>query len=457
MYTFISKNHFLRLEKNYGICIDKRIEYNLNKLYRIKIEDFFLLTLFNSHFSDEDMIQIINKSKYSADKDGLQWLNYLKDKYFDILESSDNTDERIDSVVLENQYLDLFEKDDLINKLSFPIMASIRIDNYCDSKCIYCFNKSNSLENNYLEYDYIKNLLKQLKKGGVSTLNITGGDPFCHPDILDIIKLIIDYNFTFSISTKRILSNEIINKLSLINLKKIQISIDSINDNVNNFLINKNNYYLQQREAIINIIEKGINVEVNCVINALNINDIESLLIDLNDIGVSKLTLTPYLCTNKTVDEILMTTEKDIEKLDNTLEKYNNLLNIQYELSIPEQNKNFSFYDGEHNMCSGGRMSIVVNYNGDVTICERLVDNKDFVVGNIKNNSIIDIWNSKSLQNITHPIVDLFQGTECENCNEFYECITKNGVCYARINHTTKNKYDCDPFCIKSKIKVRFH
>lgn len=424
-------------------------------LYRIELQDFFLLTLFNSYFSDSQIIETIDRVEYGNGLSGREVFEHITQQYSDILEHSEFSGIR-KTVVLENGYLDFPVEAELKNKLSYPIMASIRVTNYCDNCCIYCFNHSNQANANYLDYKYISIIAEQLKCGGVSTINITGGDPLCHPDIYSILKLLISYGFFLGLSTKKVLNDVCVKQLGECGIKRLQISIDSVDDRVNETLIRRQQYYRQQRKSIQYLVDRGISVDVNCVVTAINIDTIVPMLYDLDSVGVKNLFLTPYLSVNDCLDKFLMPSTKQINNLVESLSQIHSV-NILWEFAVPEQGESYSFFNGEHRMCAGGRMSIVINHTGDITVCERLVDDSRFVVGNIKRNSIVEIWNSEEMRKLTHPTPDCFANTQCENCDSFYECITCGGVCYSRIVRATDLKYACDPFCVKSERKIRFH
>ena len=454
MYTYISDHLFLRQEEKFGICFDERPDYCLSYLYKISLEDFFPLTLFNSQFTNQELASIIEQSGYGT-RCGEDWVNYLTERYSDILSTSNEKGARSHVLVI-NKNLGVYPTCDVSNKLAFPIMVSIRLNNYCDSKCVYCFNQSNRSLHSQLNYEVFKSVVLQLQYGGVTTLNITGGDPLCHPDIYKILNLLVSLNFYFNISTKRILGKDEISQLEEAGVKRIQISIDSCDDAINEKLIHKKEYFSKQKKVIQELIRCGIDVEVNSVINALNINTIGGLLVALNNLGVKRLTLTPYLSVNPLLDSYLMTTETQIKNLCNNLKQYKNL-SIVWDFAIPEQDIAHSYYGGEHNICSGGRMSLVVNHDGCVTLCERLVDNPAFSVGNILKSNLIEIWNGAKLLGLTHPKPQQFQGTQCSSCENFDKCITQKGPCYARIAKVSSRKFDCDPFCDKARKKVRFH
>lgn len=445
----------MRLERGYGVCVDTRLEQSSGVLYKIDLQDFFLLTLFNSNFSDSQISEIINRANYGDALSDSEVFEYIVQKYSDILETSEFSGKR-KSIILENSYLDFPIESGLENKLSYPLMASIRITNYCDNRCIYCFNHSNQTSANYLDYKDISIVADQLKLGGVSTINITGGDPLCHPDIYAVLKLLVSYGFFLGLSTKRLLDDANVKQLCECGIKRIQISIDSNDDSINERLIHRQQYYHRQKNSIQYLVARGIEVNVNSVVTAINVDTIVPMLHDLDSVGVKNLFLTPYLSVSETIDKILMPSPKQIEQLIDNLSQVH-LQNILWEFAVPEQDETFSFFNGEHRMCTGGRMSIVINHTGDVTVCERLVDDPRFIVGNIKNSPIIEIWNSEAMKKLTHPTQEYFVNTECENCDVFHKCITCDGVCYARIVRATDRKYACDPFCVKSNRKMRFH
>ena len=454
MYTYISDHLFLRQEKEFAICFDERPDYCLSYLYKISLEDFFPLTLFNSWITSQEIASILDQSGY-GNRCGVDWINYLTERYSDILSTSSERGAR-SHILVTNKNLGAYPTCDAPNKLAFPIMVSIRLNNYCDSKCVYCFNRSNRSLHSQLDYEDFKSVVLQLQYGGVTTLNITGVDPFCHPDIYKILDLLVSLNFYFNISTKRILDKDEISQLVEVGVKRIQISIDSSDDAINEKLIHREQYFYKQKKVIQELVRCGFEVEVNSVINALNINTIGCLLVALNDLGVKRLTLTPYLSVNPYLDSYLMTTETQITNLWKDLKQYNGL-SIIWDFAIPEQDIAHSYYGGEHNICSGGRMSLVINHDGCVTLCERLVDNSAFSVGNILKSKFIEIWNGEKLLELTHPCPQQFYGTQCYSCNNFDKCITQKGPCYARIAKVSSRKFDCDPFCDQALKKVRFH
>lgn len=84
--------------------------------------------------------------------------------------------------------------------------------------------------------------------------------------------------------------------------------------------------------------------------------------------------------------------------------------------------------------CSGLFSSLYILPDGQVTICEQLYWNKRFIVGNVKDSSIQEIWNSeaaKSLYELSQK--EIPQDSLCSSCDKFKECRTYRQVCYRDI------------------------
>lgn len=112
-------------------------------------------------------------------------------------------------------------------------MPNIVINSKCNLNCSYCFSNKTSFDD--ITIQQLNEILNYLKKTKISYLNIIGGEPSIHPEILQIIELIANfthihcYNKTPLMFTNGInlynLDSNILNKINLLininNLKKI--------------------------------------------------------------------------------------------------------------------------------------------------------------------------------------------------------------------------------------------
>ena len=79
----------------------------------------------------------------------------------------------------------------------------------CNLKCVHCLagnhlagHQSATGENRFMPLARIAKILSEAQAMGVETISITGGEPFLHPGIRDIVKLAAEKKFKrFSIAT----------------------------------------------------------------------------------------------------------------------------------------------------------------------------------------------------------------------------------------------------------------
>lgn len=84
-------------------------------------------------------------------------------------------------------------------------------------------------------------------------------------------------------------------------------------------------------------------------------------------------------------------------------------------------------------ICTGGTRNAVLLPNGDLTICEELYDHPQFILGNIKRNSLNEIWNSDKAKALYNMSDKLNQHSACRNCGDFANCRNNEGVCWKMI------------------------
>ena len=98
-------------------------------------------------------------------------------------------------------------------------------------------------------------------------------------------------------------------------------------------------------------------------------------------------------------------------------------------------------------VCTGGRASLNVMPNGDVTLCEQIPHHVQYVVGNILNETLETIWNGNKLFDLLHPDRKNYYSTPCYSCNTFDECHTNRGYCYRESLFAYGTIYTAPPNC----------
>jgi radical SAM protein with 4Fe4S-binding SPASM domain len=71
---------------------------------------------------------------------------------------------------------------------------------------------------------------------------------------------------------------------------------------------------------------------------------------------------------------------------------------------------------------------------GDISICEELYFDKNLKLGNILNNSIMEMWNSEQAKNLFYISKNTFpKESYCSKCAEFNDCRHKLGICWVDV------------------------
>ena len=185
-------------------------------------------------------------------------------------------------------------KDQYLREIDY---ARISITDSCNLSCHYC--KSEDREVNHLGSDQLKIIVDVLNKLGFRKLRFTGGEPLINPDIARIVAYanskenISDIGLT----TNGVLLDRYLDKLVNAGLKRINISLDSLNKD-KFFEITKYNNIERILKNIVSARKKDLIVKINVVLmkdvndNEINdflefgrINDVQFRFIELMPIG----------------------------------------------------------------------------------------------------------------------------------------------------------------------------
>lgn len=234
----------------------------------------------------------------------------------------------------------------------------LEITNSCNLDCLFCSNKKG---NNFLSLEEIENYIVQIKKHcNYIYLHILG-EPLLHPNFEEILDLLDKNSMNLQLVTNGTLLYKYPNLLKHNCLRKLSISIHSIN----NFNINKEYF-----NVIDSIIESNLNTQIE--LRFYNQNNLAKQANDYLD----------YL-KNK---YIFQTTSKEnsYKITNNTYVYFNDFF------KWPNINDNFISNIGT---CKGAIDMIAINSNSDITICclDPYAYNK---IGNLKEESLDEILKS---------------------------------------------------------------
>ncbi|MDU1052649.1 GTP 3',8-cyclase MoaA [Clostridium baratii] len=208
----------------------------------------------------------------------------------------------------------------------------ISITDRCNLRCIYCMPEKGSsfqMEENILSNEEIYKIAKEAAKLGIRKVRLTGGEPLVRKGIVELIKKInsIDGIEEICLTTNGILLEENIDELYKSGLRKVNISLDTLNKEKYNKITRGGDI-----NKVINAIDKcldyGIVVKLNVVI-IKGINDDE--ILDLMNLTLDKKVDVRFI-------ELMPIGEgKKFEGLSNEyIKDYIKRLNIDFDYEIRE-------------------------------------------------------------------------------------------------------------------------
>lgn len=341
-----------------------------------------------------------------------------------------------------------------------PINLNLMVTTKCYTNCCYCYAKRKF--DYELTTDEILSLIDNCKEIGIVNLNLTGGDIFSRKDWKKIVAVVKKYGYNPFMSTKTPICEDDVAFLKSLGVSELQFSLDSVSPAILKILIEVNEGYFSQVVKMFEVCEKyGIKIAVRTVLCKQNadVSYIKKLYEFINKYNIIKdWVLTPaffseyrkYYEQYEASNVQLTETGKYIKSLKSSFPIYlSQISSCGYSL------KNCSTveeYVSTNQRCFANSYSMSILASGECTICEMLYDNKNFSLGNIRKQRLLDIWNgSKALKLYSPKQSEMSDRSPCHNCTVFDKCkssIAKR-VCYVDIAKVNKdNAFSMpDPRC----------
>lgn len=242
----------------------------------------------------------------------------------------------------------------------------------CNQNCKYCHRFLNVKD---LTFDENLTILKNLIDAGVNCITWTGGEALLLDGIDELLKYSYEHNIKNKIITNgKLLTPEKIDKIYRY-LDSVTLSIDSIDDDINDSLGRGREHRSEIKEILDYIKFKKYNVKVriNSVVCKNNIDVFDNLIVFLNDYDIYSWRIFKFMPLR----------EKAVvnkEKFDITMDEY---LNVVLKVKENSKIKNIDTRIEE----DMEKKYILILANGDIVITN---NGKDEKVGNALYDSIED-------------------------------------------------------------------
>lgn len=167
-----------------------------------------------------------------------------------------------------------------------PDSVVIELTHNCPLSCLHCFLDAGRGSN--LESPILQRLCEELVALDVDQVQLTGGEPFLHPDINLATSYLVQHGIRITIATSgSIRSQKTLQVLEMLRTSKgvIQVSLDGF-ESTHNTMRGAQNSYALAVQFIQEAAQMGVEVQVATCVTKHSIGEVEALSGYLKDLGV---------------------------------------------------------------------------------------------------------------------------------------------------------------------------
>jgi len=254
-----------------------------------------------------------------------------------------------------------------------PPILYIEPTNHCNINCICCSSAKSSRKKGYMDFNLFKNIVDEATQIGVKKIHLfLHGEPLLHPHIIEMISYIKSKHLSLYLVTNGML----LDKKKGESILQTGVNKDDI------FVFSILGYSKEVHEKVMN----GVNHEI-----------VVQNIYDFLRLRGKKDKKHPVIkCVLGIVPENLHEKEQFLRFWKHIVDH----------VDIEVLSESFRYYKtktpiikSRKNTCIMLWERMMIFWNGDVTMCCADVDG-DYILGNVKDKSISEIWNSQKLLSI---------------------------------------------------------
>ena len=345
----------------------------------------------------------------------------------------------------------LWKRLDLLTRRLYtgPLIVTLMLTNRCRTHCRYCYADTATRVAHPLPTGRWLELIQEAARMEVSNVNLMGGEVFLHPDwallLRETVKLDVAPDF---LSTKIPPDTTIIDALTSCGYKGVlQVSLDAASDEVVGGLTGAKPGYVRAMLDGLRLLDKsGLNYQVATVLTTPNCKweVLRALygelcrlkrLQDWRLVPVSNSITQPYDGFARLKPSVRQLREVFGQMED--LIKEGSPFPVLLGQDILE--KRYGSVAGgscrfKGSECSALNSHLFVLPDGKVTICEQLYWNPRFLIGDVTDMSLKDVWDSEEVHRLCSLTrEDLSPQSYCSRCELFEECFDYRNRCWSDI------------------------
>lgn len=283
------------------------------------------------------------------------------------------------------------------NRPRAPLLVTVNVTGVCNLQCSYCYFQPRL--RSHMGFDDFQMTLNVLQEQEIFLLTLSGGEPFLHPRINDMLRLAHEAFEHASILTNGTALQDVhFETIAEIVRKKgffpIQVSVDSTDPRINDSTRGNTSLVLKN---LLKLRDAGASITAAIVISSQNIDRIEETIGSL--VNVTRhfhvMPIKPVLFLNGT-DSHLQVEPKRMDEVWNRLISLRDRYKIRVRTPVDDPCTRVET-SAEGAPCMAGFTKLAIDPNLDVRPCDKCVST---VVGNLREQTLEEIWHGDRLADI---------------------------------------------------------
>lgn len=307
--------------------------------------------------------------------------------------------------------------------------VSLEIIQKCLNNCIHCSSNSCYNSETILDLSLIETVIDDLAYMGINRLCLSGGEPFLHPNIVNIVQYAVSKELKVDVYSSGIvgeygneesIAKDILWRCKKAGLNRIMFNLQASQSEIYDAITQTENNYEKVIESIKRTQECGIQTEIHFVPMKQNYNEIDcviDLAKKLDVCQVSFLKLVPHGRAKVFKDKIMLNNKelKNIQEKLCFIKNNGACIRIGIPLSQTEQG----------NSCHAVKEKLYIKFDGSVFGCEAFKyikfynkNGKEIKPDSVKYKRVIDICNSSEYLKMSKELIKEYSCIKsgCENC-----------------------------------------
>lgn len=258
---------------------------------------------------------------------------------------------------------------------------SIEIIRKCPNNCLHCSSMSNRHCVEYMPLEKFKEVVIDAAELGAKTICFSGGEPFLHSEIEEMVNFVFNkglncYIYTsgivFSNNTFTSISTEFLSRVRN-NVSKLIFNLEAAKESTYDMIMGTKGCFSKVKQSIMNANNCNITTEIHFVPMKPNMSEIKDVVELSEKLGVSKISFLRLVVHGRAQrnKDIIALTNEEYKNIKEELKTLQSESKISIRIGVPLSDGNTCY------KCEAAKGKLNIKYDGTVFPCE-VFKNADF-------------------------------------------------------------------------------